>query len=200
MKKVELKILELVFEDINRGYSILEISKKLNISYPLTHSTIKLLLKNRVVFFVKKGNALIIKINLKEVLKEHIYTELSRRDLILSKYHQLKSVFEKLQKPNQTQFICILFGSYAKKKPKKNSDIDLLFIIPDEYDYEKFDRTIRTIMTAHNTDINITPEKGVFEMWNTPKRFNVGNEILKEHVILKGAEPFLELRRRYEYG
>ena len=200
LKKVELRILELLFEDITSGRSMLEISKKLNLSYSLTHATIKNLLKNEIVSFEKKGNACIIKINFKEIQKDHIYAELNRRDDILEKYYKVKSVFEKLKKLRQIHFVCILFGSYAKGKPKKDSDIDLLVIIPEEYEYGKFELNIKTIMTAYNIDINITPEKGLFEMWNTLKKFNVGNEILKGHIVLTGTESFLELRKRYEYG
>src|SRR3989344_7194702 len=160
VKKVELRILELLFEDLTSGYSILEISKKFNLSYPLTYNTIKILVKTGVVSSEKKGNALIIKSNFKEVKKEHIYAELSRRDACLEKYYKIKSVFDKLQKLRQIHFTCILFGSYAKGKPKQDSDIDLLFIIPEEYDYRTFDSNVRTILTAHHADINITPEEG----------------------------------------
>lgn len=200
LRKVELRILELLFEDLVSGRSILEISKKLKISYSLTYNTVKNLLKNEIIISEKKGNASIIEINLKDVRKEHIYAELSRRDKILEKYYKIKGLFEKLPKLKQIHFICILFGSYAKGNPKQDSDIDLLFIIPEEYDYGKFDTNIRTVLSAHHLDINMTPEKGLFEMWNTVKRFNVGNELLKGHIVLKGVEGFLELRRRYEYG
>ncbi|MEK6858164.1 MAG: hypothetical protein AABX39_06260, partial [Nanoarchaeota archaeon] len=64
----------------------------------------------------------------------------------------------------------------------------------------RFDTNVKTLITASNVDINITPEKGLFEMWNTPKKFNVGNELLKGHITLTNTESFLELRRRYEYG
>lgn len=200
LKKVELRILELLFEDLVSGSSILEISKKLKLPYPLTYNTLKLLVKNGIVSSEKKGNASIIKINFKDVKKEHLYAELNRRDRILEKYYKIKSAFDKIQKMNQIHFICILFGSYAKGRPKQDSDIDLLFIIPEEYDYGNFDRNIRTILSTHTVDINIAPQKGLFEMWNTVKKFNVGNELLKGHIVLKGVEDFLELRRKYEYG
>lgn len=200
LKKVELQILEFLFEDLVSGHSILEISKKLKISYPLTYNTIMNFTNKEIVSSEKKGNASIIKINFKAVSKEHIYTELSRRDKIVTKYYKIKSTFDKLKKLNQIHFICILFGSYAKGNPKQDSDIELLFIIPEEYDYGTFDSNIKTILSAYNVDINITPEKGLFEMWNTVKKFNVGNELLKGHIVLNGVEGFLELRRRYEYG
>ncbi len=200
LKRIELRILEFLFEDLTTGYSVLQISKRLKISYALTYNTIKLLISKRVVSSEAKGNSLLIRINLQEVKKEHIYAEESRRDKILEKYYKIKSITEKFKKLSQIHFICVLFGSYAKRKSKSNSDIDLLFIIPEEYDYAKFDANIRTVLTANNADINITPEKGLFEMWNNPKKFNVGNELLNGHIILTNTEAFLKLRRRYEYG
>ena len=200
LKKIELRILEFLFEDLTTGYSMLQISKKLRISYPLTYNTIKFLVSKRIVSSEASGKSIIIKINLQEIKKEHVYAEESRRDKLLEKQHKIKSIIEKLKKLNQIHFICVLFGSYAKQKAKPESDIDLLFIIPEEYYYERFDTNVKTLLTASNVDINITPEKGLFEMWNTPKKFNVGNELLKGHITLTNTESFLELRRRYEYG
>ena len=71
---------------------------------------------------------------------------------------------------------------------------------PEEYEYSKFEKTIKTIITLPRLDLNITTERGLMEMWNNPLKLNVGNEILKKHLILTGTEQFLRLRRKYYLG
>lgn len=193
-----LRILETLLTDLTKRYSILELSKKLKMPYAQAHEATKTLLKRELVSSEKNGKALMISVNLRDVKRGHIFAELSRRDKILAKYKKIRFVYEDLKKLKPEQYICVLFGSYAKQKPKAKSDIDLLFIIPDEYNYGTFERNARTILIGK--DIEIASERGLLEMWGNPGKLNVGNELLKGHIILKGAEAFLNLRRRYYVG
>ena len=97
------------------------------------------------------------------------------------------------------QYICILFGSYAKSKATTHSDIDLLLVIPFQDHYTDLEKNTKAIITLPQVDINIVTEQGLMEMWQKPGQLNVGNELLKSHIILQGAEAFLQLRRKY-YG
>jgi len=199
LSKTESKILELMFDDLTKEYSILELAKALNLPYPQIHRTVSSLIKKKLLLSSKKGKATIISIST-EVKKEYINTELARRDKALQKYSNLAVVLDDLEKIMPTQYICLVFGSYAQKKATKTSDIDLLFVIPEEYDYKNFEKKIKNNLTVPRIDINITTEQGIVEMWQKPGQLNVGNELLKGHIILKGAEAFLYLRRKYYAG
>lgn len=50
-----------------------------------------------------------------------------------------------------------LFGSYAKGKPDENSDIDLLIVINDLKDNEKFDIQVQLMLLAVGYDDRIEP-------------------------------------------
>ncbi len=196
----EERILELLFEDLTTGCSIHEISTTLKIPYPQVHRNVKSLIKRELVDSKKIGKSNMISLKRDIVTKEYIITELNRRDKVIKKYTALRRVIEDLEKVPKFQYICILFGSYAKGNPKHDSDIDLLFIIPKDYDYGKFEMvTKHTFITGH-VDINIGLDESLHEMWSNPSKLNVGNELLKGHIVLKGAEGFLEAWRKHNVG
>ncbi len=200
MSKTEQKILELFFTDLTREYSVMEISTILKLPYAQAHRSIVSLIKKNLVLNTKKGKTSIINLKLTEEYSEYTFIEMQLSERMIKKNREVEQIAEDLEKLFPVQFICVLFGSYAKKTEKKVSDIDLLFIIPAEIDYKIFEKKIRSTIITSKADINITTEQGLLEMWQKPMQLNVGNEILKGHVILRGADSFLRLRRRYYVG
>lgn len=196
----ELKILKLLFEDLTKEYTIREVSLVLNLPYPQAHRTVSSLFKKKLIKKKQKGKNWMVNLVLEEINDPYVDVELKRKEDVVNKYRLIRILTKDLERVKYNQFICILFGSYAGGRAKKDSDIDLLFVIPEEYDYGRFEKSVKGVITLREADINITTEKGLIEMWNTPKKLNVGNEILKTHVVLFGAEQFLRLRRRYYVG
>lgn len=90
-------------------------------------------------------------------------------------------------------YILLIFGSYAKKTQTKNSDIDLMFIVPDGKE-ELFEKDINR--AAKSLPLPIHPlvfsEKQFLEMV-TSKQSNVGQEALKNNIILYGIEAYYEM-------
>ena len=164
LSKTESRVLELLFDDLTKEYSILELAKALKLPYPQVHRTVTSLIKRQLLSSTRKGKALLIGLYT-ELNKEYVFIELVRRDKTLQKYKNLAVLLDDLEKISSVQYICLVFGSYAKGKAAKTSDIDLLFAIPDEYDYQSFENKVKTGLTVPRTDINITTEQGLIEMW-----------------------------------
>lgn len=200
LTQTESRILELLFDDLTRRYSMLEISKILKIHYPQAYRNIKSLVDKELVTSVQEGKSVFISVSIAQVKKEYIITELLRRDESFKKYRKLKLIMQDLKRIPKVQFICILFGSYAKGIAKPDSDIDILFIIPKEYDYGMFEKNVKNAMLTANIDVNIAFDESLHEMWSNPKKLNVANELLKGHIVLKGAEAFLEAWRAHNVG
>lgn len=200
LSPTETKILKLLFDDLTKEYTIRGISLSLNLPYPQIHRSISSLSEKKLIKSTLQGKNIIINLTIEEKNDEYIQVENERKRDLINKYKIIRILLSDLGKVSYNQFICVLFGSYAERKAKKSSDLDLLFVIPEEYDYGKFERTIKNTLIISNADINITTEKGLLEMWNNPMKLNVGNELLKKHIILFGAEQFLKLRRRYYLG
>lgn len=200
ISKTEQKILDLMFADLSSERSITEISNLLKLPYAQTHRSVEALINKGLIAQNKKGKTSMINLKLTEQHAEYECTEILRYESLFGNQKSLSLIAEDLEKVVPVSFICILFGSYAKGNARKDSDIDLLFVIPDELDYKVFEQKIRGMITTSKVDINITTEQGLIEMWQKPMQLNVGNELLKGHILLRGADAFLRLRRRYYVG
>ncbi|MBI5065927.1 nucleotidyltransferase domain-containing protein [Candidatus Woesearchaeota archaeon] len=197
LKKDELRTLKLLFKDLSKNLTISDITRILRRGYFQVHQSVHSLAKKEDVIIEKVGNSKVIRPNLKKPSTNQVFVEMERADDVC--INTTLNVVRKSIKGMNKNFICILFGSQANK-PNETSDIDLLFIIPEEYNYAKFESLVKDSLVGYNCDINIVTEKGMLEMWKTPNKFNVGNEILKNHVVLYGAEYFLNILRQYYVG
>ncbi len=189
--------MKLLFDDTTKERTIREISLALRQPYPQTHRSVSSLLKNGLIAKKTLGKSTIVRLLLEEKHDEYLLVEAVRKKETLERYKILLLITGDIEKIRSNQFICILFGSYATEKAGTDSDIDLLFVIPEEYGYSQFEKEVKNGITFSKVDINITTEKGLLEMWKSPLKLNVGNEILRKHLILYGAEQFLRLRRKY---
>lgn len=196
----EMRILKRLFDDLTSTWTIHKLSVELKLPYPQIHRNTQLLIKRGLVIRENIGKSSNISIPLKNYNDDFINVEIERKKEAIVKYKTLKLLDDDLKKLNQVQFICLIFGSYAEKTTNPESDIDLLFIIPDEYSFKTFEKNARTYINIPKVDIHITTEKGLIDMWSNPEKINLGNEILKKHVIFRGAEAFLHLRERYYVG
>ena len=198
LKKDELKILKLLFDDLTRNLTISDISKELNQKYVQTYRTVMALEKSGEVIIERIGNSKVVRIDPTKFNTNYVAVEIERLSQHLKKKQSLRIIQERIININEN-IICILFGSQVEK-PSEKSDIDLLFVIPEEFNYSSFDRRIRLELSIYDCDINIVTQQGMLNMWANPKKFNVGNEILKKHLVLYGAEHFINLLKKHYVG
>jgi predicted nucleotidyltransferase len=95
---------------------------------------------------------------------------------ILKHYSYLRGIIEKTQANNQIK-LAILFGSYAKKLAKQDSDIDIYI--------ETEDKKLKHELEQTDSRLNI--KIGKFDKNNL-----LIKEIIKNHVILKGIEDYYD--------
>ncbi len=197
LKKNEFKVLKVLLNDFTKSYSIQGISKELNQKYVQTYRTVHSLEDSNDLYIEKIGNSKIAKVDFTKFNLNYIVVEFEKLKSHL-KNKDLEVIYKRIINLNESM-ICLLFGSQVKK-PSVKSDFDLLFVIPEQFNYSSFERKVKNQLIPYNCDINIVTEKGLLDMWSNPKKLNVGNEILKEHVIMYGAESFFNLLRRYYKG
>src|SRR3989338_1584929 len=199
LKKDELKVLKSLFDDLTTDLTIMDIARILKQKYFQTYMTIKNLAKSGDVIIKNVGKSNVVKLDIAKYNTNYIIAEIERTNNICKKNTSVKLVTEDIKRINK-QFVCILFGIQVKK-PKLKSDIDLLFLIPKEYDYGSFEKEVRYALIARGKlDINIAFDESLHEMLSNPAKFNVGNELLKKHIVLYGAEHFLNLLRKHYVG
>src|SRR3989344_5642817 len=193
-----IKIVGLMRRDLDKGLTILEISKQLKIGYRPAYNHISEMETEGIIQIERIGNAKQCSLNLSSSKSRHLLESLDiiRKEKLYKENIKLKAVDNLISKLTE-KFISeihsiILFGSYAKGKATKQSDIDLLFIVSNLKDKklrEAIERESASYQYSHNIKISplITNIKEFKEMLRS-KELNVGKEIKESGVSLYGHE------------
>ena len=189
--KTEIKILKLLIEK-NESFTIREISTGIAADYKITHTAVKRLAKKSLLKEQSIGRSIVITFSKEKFSKEIFEAENERREELL-KDKNLKVLLDTLKENTKTvNLIVLVFGSYAKKAQTKQSDIDLMIIVPDEKYGKTIDKAIALLpLPVHH--LIFTEEQ--FRSMRDAKEGNVVQEAIKRNVILYGIEQYYELIR-----
>ena len=88
-------------------------------------------------------------------------------------------------------FVFLVFGSYAKGRPTKSSDIDIMFISNDE-NFEGKIQNITSLLPIKTHVLVFTEEE--FIRMKDSKKSNVVKEGMGNNMILYGIENYYRLK------
>lgn len=91
-----------------------------------------------------------------------------------------------------------IFGSYAKGTETRNSDLDILLIVPTKDKVNYFEAALEKMYTKVKKDVIIVTTQEFIEMIKKSSEFNVGNEAKKYHILLYGAEQWYNLIKKVQ--
>ena len=191
LTRTQEQILQLLLERQEEMLSIRQISRLLDKSYTLTYNNIKNLLKRGILVKHSLPPAQMIKLN--APISILIDMERKRTGSFLAKHLWIKLYLNDfLSDAKSPFFILAVFGSYAKGKETKGSDIDLLIIVPKREDIAFFEQSAKQF-TKVKKGIIVIDAQNFTEMIKNTEVLNVGNEAKKHHIILYGAEQYYQL-------
>ena len=196
-----LRIIGLMRKEIDKGKTILGISKELSIGYRPAYNHIAAMEKEGIIRIERIGHATYCRLNLNQPQTRHLLAsfDLARKDELYKKHQKLKTILESLisklvEVHISSLHAIILFGSYAKGKATKRSDIDLLFIVSNLHD-----KTLRKAIEMESAsyrysyNIHISPlitDIDQFKKMLSSKELNVGKEVKNDGISLYGHEIF----------
>lgn len=90
-------------------------------------------------------------------------------------------------------FSLIVAGSYAEKKQKPTSDLDIVIMIPDNESKAPYLAALKEgeLMIPEVHGFVFTSSE-LYQML-TNKEFNYGKELARKHIIIYGAEPYYRI-------
>jgi predicted nucleotidyltransferase/predicted transcriptional regulator len=196
LTQTEMKILEFFTMNIEKQFTIREIARQIKTSYPITHECIQKLANKNLIMIEKQGKSKLCSFNYKRANQDVFYTEQIEAGNLLQKNKNLNVLVNDIKlKIGHSFYILLLFGSFAKGTQNKQSDIDLLMIIPESENIEKFESKIHSIISIYPLEIHLTiiNEKSFIEMLAGKDVTNVAKEVLNNHIILYGIENYYKL-------
>ncbi len=166
VKKLESRtdILSAFLPEINKEYTIKQIMKKIRLSYQPTYKYLNELEKRKLLLHKKEGNAHFYRLNLQnEEVKKHIeFMEFKRRKRFLEKseFRELLESLIKRLSNNLYPYLSsvLLFGSVARGKYAKASDIDIFVLVSsnDESKIKELMKEGESICTSVGYEFNRT--------------------------------------------
>lgn len=190
MKNTEDKILGNLLRQPLISKSLRQTALDTKLSYVTVHKIVPNLFRRKLIKMERKGKATLISADLENAKSEDLSSAiLHEKTNLLKKYPQLAVLIRGIEEALAGKlYILLLFGSYAKENPKKDSDIDFLFIIPDKKeDYkETIEKALR--LSTLKKDFKIIAIEDFIDMLN--QKYTVGREAFEQGIVLFGAEPY----------
>lgn len=180
-----LKVLKLFVDNKDKTFTIQKAAEALKINYRIVYEEIIKLEQEGLIKITKQGNSKVCEFNYKYHSKIVEIEEIRKQELFKNK--DIKLIYKRL-KEVKTPFYClVLFGSYASKTNKKSSDIDLCLIADDE----NIKKEVQSILSITPLNVHLQEFSSEhFLLMLKSKEFNVGNEIIKNNILLYGIEAF----------
>jgi len=182
------KILKFLIENKESPHSIREISKKLKADYKNTSQALSNL--NQKTYSKKKqGNSYLIEFT-QNNNPETLSIEEKRTKEFLSKNQKIKLIVKDINEINYPFMIVLVFGSFANEKNTLVSDIDLCIISDNKIKVNKLIEMLN--LFSLKIEIQEFTTKEFISMIEKTQN-NLGHEIVKNNVLLYGAENYYNL-------
>jgi len=176
--KIRQKIVLLLVYNLNKEYYVNEIARIVGTSSGTAQRELQRLFKNDLVRYSRRGNLVLYRWHDKNPLVKEI-------EGIIQKTIGIEALLkEKLSQINKIEF-AFIFGSYAKKLLRSQSDIDLYIIgAAEEKDFQKeIDAVEKIIQREINYHLS---EREDFRAKNKKNHFH--KEIVENMILIKGND------------
>ena len=176
-----LAILEEFCSDYEKKVYGREVAGKLRMNQKTASNILNRLEKEGILKYSTQGRNkyyFLNKLNpqIKDIVK---IVEIARKNKFIQKYNKLRELFYALEK--RTLGILAVFGSYANFTSNKSSDLDVFVVgsIKETADLESLYKIKINIVKSDKEKIK---REDIFV-----------KEVVKNHIIIKGVEEFIEL-------
>ena len=181
----ETEILELYTRGFNKEYYVREIARLLKISPRTAQLTLENLEKKTILRSTARGKIKLYKLQKTQAAREYLtITEIHKKVEFFDRHLVIKEIAEKISP--HIKGMALIFGSYAKGKEKKDSDLDIFIVGKCESD------RIREISKTYNHQIQIHNYPLEIFKKNVQDDILI-KEVLENHIAFLNAEQFIEI-------
>ncbi len=180
----ETKILKFLLGNKEKKFTIKKIAETIKINYRIAYEKVLLLEKEGLIKITKAGNSNLCEFTNK--FNEKVFQAEYERKKDLFKNKDFLIIHNRLSEL-KFPFIALLFGSQAKGRANKHSDIDILAIGGNEKEI----KTTTSLLPEkiHLTYVNYEDFMHMAKI----KEFTVVSEAVKNNIIFVGIEEYYRL-------
>lgn len=188
-----LKIISLYANNYKKSIHLREIARETGVDVKSVQIQLQKLEKINVLSSVRKGRNKEYTLNLNNIIIKYylIMAESFNSVIYLKKHFLIKKILDEIG--TKIDDPLILFGSFVKGGYTKESDIDLFVISEKKIDKNLVLKTSDLI----NKEISIKSSNKAQFLNGLRNKDPLINEIISNHVILKGIDEFCEIMWRY---
>lgn len=194
LTQTQLKILAYLIDNQEKHFGIRELAKEISTVYYLVQRNVQQLKEKEIITLYQAGRTSLIKLPLQVDPAYLIEAEKFKRELFYRKYPLLKIILKKIiEQAKSCFFVLLVFGSYVKS-PRKDSDLDLLIIVPGQKQVGIMEQVISTIAGISTLKIHdtVVTEESFLSMLQK-KELNVANEAGEKHILIYGDQLYYKL-------
>ena len=197
----QLQLLEVWRSNLFTELSIAEIMKiSGKKTKPWVFNTLKQLVQQRLLISTRKGNLDLYGLNLNNplLLQALQYLEVQKNLLF-----PLLSIVEEALSAIPIRTYCLLiFGSYAERKQKNDSDLDLCFLVENKIVEKKIKPYVNDLKLHFPTKIDeYYISFGDFEKMLLRKEENLAKQIVRKHILFYNPDLYYQLvKEAYRHG
>ena len=173
-----------VFKEIKK------ITKKKSESY--IYQSLKNFVKEGILVEERIGKSIVYSLNLRSSKTQACCGFIAEYIAFTQKH--VPNIEQITKKIPSSFYSLILTGSYANKTQKENSDLDLVIIIDDSLEPKKVYAELKYYCERNIPIIHLYVfKKSEFLTMLTNKEANYGKEIVKNNILLYGAESYYKI-------
>ena len=181
--KLRRKLLAYSFTHPDENYYVRELSHLINEDPGNLSRELKKLEGEGLYTSVTKGRVKLFSLNKRYPLYKELKTIMFKTEGVQGSLKDLVRRYEGIT-------LAFLYGSYAKNRERKTSDIDL--VVVGEFPRDPFTRDVRKVESRLNREINFTTyDKSEFAK-ERKKRGGFLNLVLKDNIIVLKGTPGVE--------
>jgi len=185
----KIKVLKVLLSSRNETFTIRAIAKQAKLNYRIAYDVVMELEKGRLITTQKIGNTRIC--TLTNRFDWQVFRAEYERRESLFKNKDFLVLYQRLAEL-KFPFIALLFGSHAKGKANKHSDIDLLTIGGDKQELQR-------LVSLWPEQVHLTTiTYDDFIRMAKSREFTVVSEAIQNNIILVGIEEYYRLLSNVE--
>jgi|SRR3989338_316216 len=188
LRYASLKLMALYLEDYRKQLYLREISRLANLPLKTTQNLLAELLKDKILKSIVRGKNKYFELNLASMETKLLLlqSEIWRTGLFLEKYPLFKTFLKEIKTNN----LIVVFGSFAKFKADKDSDLDILVVSKDKYKmpYHLLPYKMHQIILSEKNFKKVVENKEALSI-----------EIARNHIILNNHSHYVNAIWRH-YG